>query len=170
MPGGTLPEYIKNNPDADRLGLVGAPLMYPFYAHPRHQLSDVANGLCYLHSRNVVHGDLKGVRDCSESHPITVLTPDQANILVDADGHARIMNFSHATVAADVAEKGPSDQRIGSEQWSAPEVLDDGIISKKTDIFSFAMVMIEVRHGRSAVGGALADCCSSGVRRNNSIR
>jgi serine/threonine protein kinase len=26
------------------------------------QLSDVANGLGYLHSRNVIHGDLKGVR------------------------------------------------------------------------------------------------------------
>ena len=30
---------------------------------PVNQLSDVAKGLCYLHSCNVVHGDLKGVCD-----------------------------------------------------------------------------------------------------------
>ena len=122
--------------------------MYPFHTHARHQLSDVANGLCYLHSHNVIHGDLKGVRDCSESHPITVLTPDQPNILVGADGRARIMDFSLATVAVDEdSEQIPLDRRIGSEQWSAPEVLGYRIIRKKTDIFSFAMVMIEVRHG-----------------------
>ena len=76
------------------------------------------------------------------------MTPDQPNVLVDADGHARIMNFSLATVAADVdSEQSPSDQRVGGEQWSAPEVLKDGKISKRADIFSLAMVMIEARHG-----------------------
>ena len=120
--------------------------MYPFRTHTCHQLFDVANGLCYLHSHNVIHGDLKGVRKCSESHPITVLTPNQPNILVDADGRARIMNFRLATVAIDVKfELSPSNQRVGSEQWSAPEVLKDVMTSKKTDIFSFAMVMVEAR-------------------------
>ena len=76
------------------------------------------------------------------------MTLDQSNVLVDADGYARIMNFSLATVATDVdSEQSPSDQRFGSEQWSAPEVLEDGATSKKTDIFAFAMVMIEVCHG-----------------------
>jgi serine/threonine protein kinase len=28
--------------------------------------------------------------------------------------------------------------------WAAPEVFDGGVRSKKTDIFSFAMVMVEV--------------------------
>ena len=122
--------------------------MYPFRTHTGHQLSDVANGLCYLHCHNVIHGDLKGVRDCSESHPIAVLTPDQANILVGTDGRARIVDFYFATVVTEMdSEKSPSDQRVGSEQWSAPELLEDGTTSKKTDIFSFAMVMIEVRHG-----------------------
>ena len=122
--------------------------MYPFHAHTPHQLSDVANGLCYLHSRDVIHGDLKGVRDYSESRPITALTPDQPNILVDASGHARIMDFRLATLAADVgSERNPSDQCAGSEKWSAPEALNNGTTSKKTDIFSLALVMVEVRHG-----------------------
>ncbi|KAF9644312.1 hypothetical protein BDM02DRAFT_991187 [Thelephora ganbajun] len=46
VPDGNLSEYIKDNSDADRLAL----------------MSDVAKGLCYLHSCNVIHGDLKGLR------------------------------------------------------------------------------------------------------------
>ena len=76
---------------------------------------------------------------------ITVLTPDQPNILVNANGRARIVDFRFATVIIGMdSEKSPS-YRVGSEQWSAPEVLKDRMTSKKTDIFSFAMVMIEAR-------------------------
>ena len=42
------------------------------HTYLRHKLSDVAKGLCYLHSHNVVHGDLKGVRGCSKS-PFTAM-------------------------------------------------------------------------------------------------
>jgi serine/threonine protein kinase len=71
MPGGDLPEYIKKNSDADRLGLVGAPLSCSSHAYFRCQLSDITKGLCYLHSCNVIHGDLKGVSCCSESYLAT---------------------------------------------------------------------------------------------------
>ena len=67
MSGGDLPEYIKKHSDTDRLRLVGIP---PVVFIPRlllSQLLDVAKGLCYLHSCNVIHGDLKGVRGCSKS-------------------------------------------------------------------------------------------------------
>lgn len=30
---------------------------------PPRQISDIAEGLAYLHSHNVIHGDLKGVRE-----------------------------------------------------------------------------------------------------------
>lgn len=74
MTGGGLTEYIKKNPDADRLVLVGgSPIVFP-RAHSRFQLSDVAEGLCYLHSHNVIHGDLKGVRRGSDSRFGAVLT------------------------------------------------------------------------------------------------
>jgi len=63
MPGGDLPEYIEKHSNADRLGLVGGPLLCLSHAYSLRQLSDVANGLCYLHSCNVIHGDLKGVRN-----------------------------------------------------------------------------------------------------------
>ena len=69
MPGGDLPGYIKMNPNADRLKLAGVPsiVVIPYLLY--YQLSDVAKGLYYLHSCNVIHGDLKGV--CSHSNPVS---------------------------------------------------------------------------------------------------
>ena len=60
-------EYIRKHPYANRRGLVGDPLVVadPVLT-PHHQLCDTAEGLEFLHSRDVVHGNLKGVRDCSE--------------------------------------------------------------------------------------------------------
>jgi len=62
-PDGIHQEHPRRKPTRSR--------MYPFrgvrsHAYSPLQLSDVAEGLYYLHSCNIVHGDLKGVRDCSE--------------------------------------------------------------------------------------------------------
>ena len=71
MSGGDLLAYIKKSPDADRLKLVGVPpVVVILYLH-HYQLSDVAKGLHYLHSCNVIHGDLKGV--CGRSNPVLPL-------------------------------------------------------------------------------------------------
>ena len=78
LSGGDLPDYLKKNPGANRLGLVRVPLLYLFHAHSRYQLSDVARGLSPLHSCNVIHGDLKGVCDCSTTRFTVVSTPGVA--------------------------------------------------------------------------------------------
>jgi len=117
-------------------------------AYPFYQLSDVAKGLCYLHSSNVIHGDLKGVRGCSEYYLTTILTPNQPNILVDDSGHARIGDFGLATVARASDSLGSTSRQHGhTARWAAPEVLNEGTYSKEADMFSFAMVMIEVCRG-----------------------
>ena len=63
MPGGDLTRYIANYPDADRVSLVGIPSSATCQALIPPKLSNVAEGLNYLHSCDVIHGDLKGVRD-----------------------------------------------------------------------------------------------------------
>ena len=67
----------------------------------------------------------------------------QYNILVDNSGHARITDFGLPTITQD--SESPQNTGLYTARWAAPEVLRDGICSKEADIFSFAMVMIEVR-------------------------
>ena len=117
---------------------------YP-HVYPHYQLSDVARGLCYLHSSNVIHGDLRGVRS-PNSRFSTVLTPSQTNVLVDNSGRARIADFGVATVTQNLNSMGTASlQRGHTLRWTAPEVLNGEKYSKEADTFSFAMVMIEVR-------------------------
>ena len=119
-----------------------------FRAHSRYQLSDVVKGLCHLHSCNVIHGDLKGVCERCKSRFTTTLTPGQPNILVDDCGNARITDFGFTTVTQNPDSTSTASCHHGNTpRWTAPEVLKEGPYSKEADIFAFAMVMIEVRHG-----------------------
>ena len=66
---------------------------------------------------------------------------------MDASGNARITDFGLAMVTQD-----PDSLRCGSDEcgdgvrWIAPEILENrGTYSKEADVFSFAMVTIEVR-------------------------
>ena len=106
------------------------------------QLSNVAEGLNYLHFCNMIHGDLNGVCDFSISGSTSVLISGQSNILVDASGHARITDFGLAAINSTGASSTKHDNGI---RWIAPEIIDGREAhSKEGDIFSFAGVAIEV--------------------------
>ena len=117
------------------------------------QVYDVAEGLNFLHSCNVVHGDLNGVCDCSGSRITTVLTSTQSNVLVDATCRARITDFGlvMATQNPDSVWSAPPEYGP-SARWIAPEILnEEGSYSKEADVFSFAMVAVEVRQNELVV-------------------
>ena len=80
------------------------------------------------------------------------LTRVQPNILVDAAGHVRITDFGLATVTQNLDSiRSGSDDHGHTARWTAPEILsENGTYSKEADVFSFAMVMIEVHHWRAA--------------------
>jgi len=66
---------------------------------------------------------------------------------MDPTGRARITDFGLAAVTQDLdSVRSASGDRGHTVRWTAPEILEEqGTYSKEADVFSFAMVMIEVR-------------------------
>ncbi|MCD9027246.1 tetratricopeptide repeat-containing serine/threonine protein kinase [Luteimonas sp. BDR2-5] len=87
----------------------------------------------YAHAHFVVHRDLK---------------PD--NILVDADGGARVLDFGVAKLADPLAE---ATTRTGvavgfTPEYAAPEQITGGAISAATDVYALGLVLYELLTGR----------------------
>ncbi|KAF7365850.1 Kinase-like protein [Mycena venus] len=94
-------------------------------------LCDVVEGLKYLHSENIVHGDLCG-----------------RNVLIDENGVARLTDFGLASlIESDTSIK--SSTRSGSTRWMAPELLlpPPGSAFRRTpesDVWAFGCICCEV--------------------------
>lgn len=119
--------------------------------HPFPQTLGIAQGLVYLHSSGVIHGDLKGVRVITDSGTPDLRRQPQSNILVDSSGNARITDFGLSTIARDPSSfVSTFENQSQTLRWTAPEILEsDQAATKESDVFSFGMVMIEVCGDRS---------------------
>ena len=106
----------------------------------------------------MVHGDLKGVGDFRKTRFTTSLTERaQPNILINNDKSAILCDFGLASITADAESAHASTvNSAGSIRWMAPERLSifdgnsepvpDAIrVTKESDMYSLAMVVIEVR-------------------------
>lgn len=93
-------------------------------------LKGVATGMAYLHSFDVLHGDLK----C-------------ANIMVDND-IPKICDFGLAKIrehiSASSSHGAPSGQAAGTAGFMAPEYCESGKLKPPVDVFAFAMMCYEV--------------------------
>jgi len=95
-------------------------------------LFETAQGLAYLHSQNIVHGDLRG-----------------GNVLIDDREHAQLADFGLAIVT-DATLGATSTTQRGSLRWMAPELLDYQLEFKRTkasDVYAFACLCIEIYTG-----------------------
>ncbi|KAJ7145858.1 kinase-like domain-containing protein [Mycena epipterygia] len=99
-------------------------------------LSEIVQGLQYLHSRNIVHGDLRG-----------------ANILITAEWNACLADFG-LTSLSDATTATHTSHRAGSIRWMAPELIDPERFGHRfartpaTDIYAFGCVCLELYTGR----------------------
>jgi len=103
-------------------------------------LSDIGEGLAYLHSQKVVHGRLRG-----------------SNILIDQDGRALLTDFASPSITWT-----SQDASGQAARWCAPEVLGNDPLSGTpptlaSDIFSFGMVVLEVFSGKVPFDGVSDD-------------
>ncbi|KAJ7191688.1 kinase-like protein, partial [Mycena pura] len=126
LPNGTLDSYLKS-------GVPGRNAFRPL-------LQDTANGLAYLHSQDVIHGDL---------HP--------ANILITDDGRAQLTDFGLSLIIPEfegTSYMTSSSVRGGAVRWAAPEVFlprsnsDTALnVSAMSDVYSFGGVIYQVLCG-----------------------
>ncbi|KAG8942281.1 hypothetical protein FRC03_003397 [Tulasnella sp. 419] len=93
-------------------------------------LCDATKGVAYLHSENIVHGDIKST-----------------NVLVDNGGRAVIIDFGVSFVAVPPPAELNSSNMAAAPQWLAPELhypIDQEIRTFETDIWAFGCLTLEV--------------------------
>ncbi|KAJ7728407.1 kinase-like domain-containing protein [Mycena maculata] len=97
-------------------------------------LWQVAQGLQYLHSHNVVHGDLRG-----------------ENILIDSDWTVRLSDFG-LSLFSDLS--GRPTKESGSAPWMAPELINPEQFDRpflrtpESDVYAFGCVCVELYTGQ----------------------
>ncbi|KAJ8392139.1 hypothetical protein AAFF_G00079450 [Aldrovandia affinis] len=129
--GGTLRDIIKNMdctyPWKQRVGFA----------------KDIASGMAYLHSMNIIHRDLN-------SH--NCLVRENHSVVVADFGLARLMVEERVPAAQAVGGLGGlkrPDRRkrytvVGNPYWMAPEMIHGRSYDERVDIFSFGIMLCEI--------------------------
>ncbi|KAL2094568.1 hypothetical protein ACEWY4_009287 [Coilia grayii] len=132
VPGGTLRETIKKM-DRD----------YPWRQRVSYA-KDIAAGMAYLHSMNIIHRDLN-------SH--NCLVRENQSVVVADFGLSRWVNRSEAqsrqSPNGKTGQRTPPDRRrkytvVGNPYWMAPEMIHGEKYDERVDIFSYGIMLCEI--------------------------
>lgn len=101
----------------------------------RNFVRQILDGLSYLHSKDIIHRDIKG-----------------ANVLVDNKGNIKISDFgiSKRVEVSSLAQPTKLNNRTslqGSVFWMAPEVVKQTSYTRKADIWSLGCLIVEMFTG-----------------------
>jgi len=95
-------------------------------AHVRNMALDTCKGMAYLHSRSIIHRDLKTF-----------------NLLVDKDWTVKVGDFGLSRILEEV-QSPQTLTSCGTTSWAAPEVLRDQRYSLNADVYSFGICLWEM--------------------------
>ena len=95
-------------------------------------MRQVLDGLEWLHSHGVCHGDVKG-----------------ANLLITKEGHVKLADFGVARRLSDATEQGAPSSVVGTPFWMAPEVIQmrHDVPATASDVWSVGCTAIELLTG-----------------------
>ena len=92
-------------------------------------MTQVLQGLQYLHDQGVIHRDIKG-----------------ANILTTKDGSVKLADFGVST--SSLAGPDKEAQVVGTPYWMAPEIIQLSGATSASDIWSVGCTVIELLQGK----------------------
>ncbi|KAJ7682931.1 kinase-like domain-containing protein, partial [Mycena rosella] len=114
-------------------------------------LLQVAKGLAYLHSMNIVHGDLRGTN---------ILVSDACNACLADFGLTTVVDTTSTTNAALTS----TANHAGSARWFAPELIqptsfgcEKFMRTTASDVYAFACVCLELHTGSPPFTGVSPD-------------
>lgn len=113
----------------------------PGLEQARVLVEQIAKGLTAFHRKDMLHQDLR---------------PE--NIVIDADGTAKIIDFGSVRVAG-VVEAHPDfggDDILGTQQYAAPEYFIDATPDERADLYSLGVIAYELLTGRLPYGARMA--------------
>ncbi|OMO91246.1 hypothetical protein COLO4_18504 [Corchorus olitorius] len=134
-------EYLPNGSLQDRLfrKTSVSPLTWKIRARIA---AEISSALCFLHStkpEKIVHGDLK---------------PE--NILLDSELRCKICDFGISRLVTEDTLYCPSFRRgtepKGAFPYSDPEFHRVGVLTPKSDIYAFGLIVLQILTGRPPVG------------------
>jgi len=158
MRNGNIAEFLKANPDASGKEL----------------LEQVADGLHFMHEYKVVHGDLKGanvlindegkacisdfgiasIQEHVEPSPLAALNQAEEKSILRRCREALRRGGKSQSLASSLSSRMSSFSGAGTLRWMAPERLipeeldlQSAKATFSSDVFSFAMLSIEVYSG-----------------------
>jgi serine/threonine protein kinase len=115
-PHGEISGYLTKHPSVDKFPLI----------------AQITNALLYLHTHNIVHGDIKA-----------------SNILINENLEATIIDFGLARILQESGFTTATSK--GTWRFWAPEIMNDehGIqrVTTATDVYAFAMTVIQIFTG-----------------------